>query len=180
VGGISGIADRHLTVLHHSDQLPSSIEYDPDAPSRAAMNYLIYPGDVIEVTSRGVYFVGGEVNRPGIFPMGGAISVGQASPASGMGVVKNITLLEALTQAGGITAIAARSKLHILRMEDGKRVDIQVDQDKLAKGQVPDPFLHPNDIVYIPPSFIRLTTNNLFSTALNSLNAITTIKSANF
>lgn len=180
VGGINGLADRHLTVLHHSDQLPSSVEYDPDVPSSAAMNYLIYPGDVIEVTSRGVYFVGGEVNRPGVFPMGGAVSVGQASPASGEGVVKDMTLLEALAEAGGITTIAARSKLHILRMEDGKRVDIQVDQVKLSKGEVPDPILHPNDIVYIPPSFIRLTTNNLFSTALSSLYAVTTIKSANF
>jgi polysaccharide export outer membrane protein len=180
VGGINGFADHHLTVLHHSDQLPSSVEYDPEKPTSAALNYLIYPGDIVEVTSRGVFFVGGEVNHPGVFPMGGAISVGQATPASGEGVVKDMTLLVALTQAGGITAIAARSKLHILRMEDGKRVDIQVNQDKLAKGEVPDPILHPNDIVYIPPSFIRQTTNNLFTTALSGLYAVTALKSANF
>jgi len=93
-------------------------------------------------------------------------------------VVKNITLLEALSQAGGITAIAARSKLHILRTEDGKRVDIPVDQVKLSKGEVADPILHPNDIIYIPPSYLRQQTNNLFGTAISAIYAAAEIKTA--
>jgi len=176
VGGITGLADHHLTILHHSDQLPTSVEFDPDAPSSAAMNTLVAPGDIVTVSNRGVYFAGGEVNHPGIYPLGGALSVGQASPVSGEGVVKNITLLQALSQAGGITAIAARSKMHILRSENGKRVDILVDQVKLSNGEVADPILHPNDIIYIPPSYLRQQTNNLFSTALSSLYAVASIK----
>jgi polysaccharide export outer membrane protein len=180
VGGLTGLADHHLTILHHSEQLPTSVEFDPDAPSSEAMNTLVVPGDIVSVSSRGVYFVGGEVNHPGIFPLGGALSVGTISSATGEGVVKNITLLEALSQAGGITAIAARSKMHILRTVDGKRVDIQVDQVKLSKGEVADPILHANDIVYIPPSYLRQQTNNLFATALSSLYAVASIKTANF
>jgi len=178
VGGLSGVAGHQLTILHHSDDLPTSIEYDPEAPNSAAMNTLVHPGDIVSVSSRGVYFMGGEVNRPGIYPMGGAMSVGQTSVSGG--VVNHLTLLEALSQAGGITAIAARSKMHILRTEDGKRVDIQVDQVKLSKGLIPDPILHPNDIVYIPTSYLRQQTNNLFATALSGLFAATEIKSANF
>jgi protein involved in polysaccharide export with SLBB domain len=112
--------------------------------------------------------------------MGGVMSAGQVGALSGEGVVKNITLLEALSQAGGITAIAARSKMHILRTEDGKRVDILVDQVKLSKGQVADPILHPNDIIYIPPSYLRQQTNNLFATALSSIYAVAEIKSVSF
>jgi len=120
------------------------------------------------------------VNRPGIYPLGGALSVGQASAVQGEGVVKNMTLLEALSQAGGITTIAARSKMHILRTEDGKRVDIVVDQVKLSKGEVADPILHPNDIIYLPPSYLRQQTNNLFATALSSIYAIAEVKGASF
>jgi protein involved in polysaccharide export with SLBB domain len=89
-------------------------------------------------------------------------------------------LLEALSQAGGITAIAARSKMHILRTEDGKRVDIQVDQVKLSKGQIADPILHPNDIIYIPSSYFRQQTNNLFATAISSVYAVSQVRNTNF
>jgi polysaccharide export outer membrane protein len=171
VGGVNGLADRHLTILHHSEEPPTSVEYDAEHPTSAALNTIINPGDVLSVSTRGVYFVGGEVNHPGVYPMGGALSVGQATPQNGEGVVEHMTLLEALAQAGGITTVSARSKLHILRTVDGKRVDIQVDQVKLSKGEVADPLLQPNDMVYLPPSYWRLQTNNLFATALTSMYA---------
>jgi len=144
------------------------------------MNTLVQPGDIVIATNRGVYFMGGEVLRPGIYPLGGALSVGQATPASGEGVVRNMTLMEALTQAGGVTAIAKRSKLYLFRTVDGKREEILLDQVKLSKGEIADPILHPNDIIYLQPSYLRQQTNNLFGTAISSLYAATTIRDANF
>ena len=179
VGGITGLATHHLTILHHSDLPPTSVDYDPDAPTSAAMQTLVHPGDIISVSRLGVYFIAGEINRPGIYPLGGALNIGQASASSGMDVVKNITLLQALAQAGGITPIAARSKMRILRTVDGKREEILVDQVKLYKGEVADPILHPNDIVYIPSSYIRQQTNNLFATALSALYGATQVKTIN-
>jgi hypothetical protein len=70
--------------------------------------------------------------------------------------------------------------MHILRVEDGKRVDIIVDQVKLSKGEVADPILHANDIIYLQPSYWRLQTNNIFSTALASVTAAASIRTANF
>jgi polysaccharide export outer membrane protein len=174
VGGTTGLASAHLTILHHSDQPPTSVDYDPDAPTGAAMQTMVQPGDIIDVSRLGVYFVAGEVNRPGIYPLGGALNAGQA-----MGVVKNITLLQALAQAGGITSIAARSKMRILRTVDGKREEILVDQVKLYKGEVADPILHPDDIVYVPSSYLRQQTNNLFATALSGLYAAQQLKQLN-
>ncbi len=171
VGGTTGLAARHLTILHHSQQPPTTVDYDPDSPTSASMDVLVQPGDVVSVSSMGVFFVGGEVAHPGVYPLGGAVSVGMANGQSGMGVVKQMTLLQALSQCGGITPIAARSRMHILRTVDGKREDIVVDQVKLSKGEVADPILHPDDIIYIPPSYIRMQTNNLFSTAIASLYA---------
>jgi len=178
-GGISGLASHHLTILHHSEQLPTSVDFDPEAPTSAAMNTLVQPGDVVTVSSAGVYFVAGEVNRPGIFPIGGGLNLGAASASFGMGVVKHMTMLEALAQAGGITAIAARSKMLILRTVDGKREQIQVDEVKLYKGEIADPILHPDDIIYVPSSYLRQQTNNLFSTALSGVYAAVQIKQLN-
>jgi polysaccharide export outer membrane protein len=151
VGGFNGLAAHHLTIIHPRDELPTSLDYEPDAPSAATLHTMVQPGDIVHVSSRGVYFIAGEV--------------------------KQLTLLEALAQCGGITNIAARSKMRILRTIDGKREEIMVDQVKLYKGEVADPIIHPNDIIYIPTSYLRQQTNNLFSTALSGLYAASQLKS---
>jgi polysaccharide export outer membrane protein len=171
------MAAHHLTIIHPDNQPPTSVDYDANQPTSAALNTLVQPGDVVDVSNGGIYFVAGEVNRPGIFPLGGALSVGQASGTFGFNVVKNMTLLEALTQAGGITNIAARSKMLLIRTIDGKREQIVVDQVKLYKGEVADPVLQADDIIYVPSSYLRQQTNNLFTTALSSLYAAAYIKS---
>ena len=177
VGGLSGVATPHLTIIHSGDAAPTSLDYDPENPNPAVLHTLVKPGDIIHVASRGVFFIVGEVNRPGIFPIGAALSVGNVTGSFGIGIVKQLTLLEALAQAGGITPIAARSQMRILRTVDGKREEILVDEVKLYKGEVADPIIHPDDIIYIPSSYIRQQTNNLFSTALSGLYAVAQVKS---
>jgi polysaccharide export outer membrane protein len=174
-GGVNTYAAHHLTIIHPREA-PTSLDYDPESPNAATLHTLVEPGDIVHVSSMGVFFIAGEVNRPGVYPIGGGLAVGQVSPASGAGIVKQMTLLEALTQAGGITAIAARSQMRIIRTIDGKREEILVDQVKLYKGQIADPIIHPNDIVYVPTSYIRQVTNNIFSTAVSSLYAATQLK----
>jgi polysaccharide export outer membrane protein len=179
-GGLSGLASHKVSILRQGDQGPISVDYDPDSPSIAAMNTLVYPGDIVTANNRGVYFVGGEVAHPGVYPLGGALSVGNIQASNGEGMVNHMTLLKALAQAGGITAIAARSHLHILRTVDGKHVDIEVNQVKLSEGKVADPILQPDDIIYLPPSYWRQQTNNLFATAISGIAAASYIKSANY
>ncbi len=176
-GGLNGMAAHHLTIIHADEESPTSLDYEPNAPTPASLHTMVRPGDIVHVGTGGVFFVAGEVNHPGIFPIGGGIGIGQPTPSFGMDVVKQMTMLEALTQAGGITAIAARSKMRILRTVDGKREEIMVDQVKLYKGQIADPIIHPDDIIYIPSSYIRQQTNNLFSTAISGLYAAAQLKS---
>jgi polysaccharide export outer membrane protein len=176
VGGLTGVASRHLTIIHHSDQMPTSVDYDVDNPSMEALNTLVVPGDVVEVSSQGVFFIVGEVNHPGIYPMGGILAAGQLTPVMGMGMVKNMTMLQALTQGGGITSIAARSKTLLLRTVNGKREAVTVDLVKLEKGEIADPLLHPDDIIYVPSSYIRSQTNNLFGTIVSALYGYSFVK----
>jgi polysaccharide export outer membrane protein len=177
-GGFNGLAAHHLTIIHANEESPTSLDFDPDAPTPAFLHAMVQPGDIVNVSSGGVFFVAGEVNRPGIFPIGGGLSVSQTTAGFGLGVVKQMTMLEALAQAGGITPIAARSKMRILRTVDGKREEIIVDQVKLYKGEIADPIIHPDDIIYVPTSYIRQQTNNLFATALSGVYAATQIRSA--
>jgi polysaccharide export outer membrane protein len=174
VGGTSGLASHKVTILHNGDESPTTIEYDANTPSMAALSTVVRPGDVVSVSSRGVFFVAGEVNRPGIFPIGGVLAGGAGTPAASP--VETMTLLGALAQAGGLTNIAARSQMRILRTQDGKREEIKVDQVKLYKGEVADPIVMPNDIIYIPSSYIRLATNNIFGTAVSGILAAVQLK----
>lgn len=176
-GGLNGLAAHHLTILHRDNEPPTSLDYEPENPSPAVLQTMVRPGDILHVASRGVFFISGEVAKPGIYSIGGVLSFGQTSTSFGMDVVKQITLQGALAQAGGITAIAARSQMRIIRTVDGKREEILIDQVKLYKGEIADPIIHPNDIIYIPSSYIRSVTNNIFNTALSGVYAAVTVKS---
>lgn len=67
---------------------------------------------------------------------------------------KNMTLLEAITSAGGFTDIAAISRVKILRMEDGKQRSIEVDVSQITKdgNKQLDITLKPGDVIFVPQS----------------------------
>ena len=67
---------------------------------------------------------------------------------------KNMTLLEAITSAGGFTDIAAVSRVKILRMEKGVQRSIEVDVSQITKDgkKQLDISLKPGDVVFVPQS----------------------------
>jgi polysaccharide export outer membrane protein len=85
--------------------------------------------NVTVVTQDGEYFVRGEVKAVGRYPLSG-----------------DLTLLQAITAAGGYTDFAKITKIKIIRGKevlvfDGKRIEQRKDTDPLVK---------PDDIVIIP------------------------------
>ena len=173
-GGFTGIAGKHIVILHRNNKMPESVNFDPQNISPEAMNAMVFPGDIIRVQATDVFYVIGEVARQGIYPITGGLSVGNG--LTGMGMIRKMTLLQALSYAGGITEIAARSKALIIRSRpDGTREIIHFDVLKLEKGQIADPIIHPNDIIFVPSSYLRNLTNNLITTAINSTYALPAI-----
>ena len=89
----------------------------------AALNLPVYPGDIVKVTSAELVYVVGEVKKPGGF----ALKNNQ-----------NISLLQALALAEGLTHTAAISQARIIRTDQktGKRVEIpgQSRQDSGQQG----------------------------------------------
>lgn len=67
---------------------------------------------------------------------------------------KTMTVLEAITSAGGFTDIAAISKVKILRMENGQQRSIEVDISQITKegNKKLDIPLKPGDVVFVPQS----------------------------
>jgi polysaccharide export outer membrane protein len=80
-------------------------------------------------------FVFGEVQKPGTFPF-----------EDGMSVVQAVTL------AGGFTRSASQNSTSVTRRVDGQEVKVKVNVQDIALGKAPNFTLEPGDIVYVPES----------------------------
>jgi polysaccharide export outer membrane protein len=80
-------------------------------------------------------FVFGEVQKPGTFTY-----------QDGMTVVQAVTL------AGGFNKTAARNSTSVTRRVRGQEVKVKVNVQDIALGKVPNFTLEPGDIVYVPES----------------------------
>ncbi len=80
-------------------------------------------------------FVFGEVQKPGTFAY-----------EDGMSVVQAVTL------AGGFTKTAAQNSTSVTRRVKGQEVKVKVNVHDIALGKAPNFTLEPGDIVYVPES----------------------------
>ena len=106
-----------------------------------ALNVTVAPNDIIyiPVIEKVRIFVSGAVRNPDLY------EVPRDEP---------VTLLKAITLAGGTTDRAAEKKVQIMRTdEDGTRVRLVVNLRQIKRGKAEDPILHPDDIVLIPEAF---------------------------
>jgi len=89
---------------------------------------------VTEINSRRI-FVSGEVGHPGAFPL-----------------LPNMTVLQALSSAGGFTQFAREKKIYILRMEDGKQVKHPFNYKDVISGKNVEQniMLEGGDIIVVP------------------------------
>ena len=103
---------------------------------RPLSNLVLQPHDVIYVPEPDMVFVFGQVNSPGPVPLS----------EGGM------TLVEAISKAGGFTKVAAPSRTKVLRMVDGKEHHIGVNVSSIIKrgNRSKDIELKPDDIVVVP------------------------------
>jgi polysaccharide biosynthesis/export protein len=89
---------------------------------------------VTAINSQRVYVVG-EVLRAGAFPL-----------APGM------TVLQAISSAGGFTTFADVKKIHVLRMRDRKQIELPFNYREVLKGDRPEQNipLEPDDTIVVP------------------------------
>jgi polysaccharide export outer membrane protein len=126
----SGKADRISVDL-------DKLVYEAD-PS---LNVAVLPGDIVYVPSveKVRIFVTGAVKNPNLY------EVPRSEP---------VTVLKAVTLAGGTTDRAAQSKVQVIRTDaNGKRTTVAVNLKKVKRGKADDPVLMKDDLVLVPESF---------------------------
>jgi polysaccharide export outer membrane protein len=100
-----------------------------------SQNPKLEPGDSVVVPLAEAVYVNGEVKKPGPVKYAG-----------------DLTLLKALTQAGGLTPLAAAGRVDIIRGGPEKKDRIRVNVDRIMRSPDgnQDVRLHPNDIITVP------------------------------
>jgi polysaccharide biosynthesis/export protein len=80
-------------------------------------------------------FVVGEVLRAGAFPL-----------------LPGMTVLQAISSAGGFTTFADVKNIHVVRMRDGKQVQLPFNYREVLKGDRPEQNidLEPGDTIVVP------------------------------
>jgi len=101
-------------------------------------NLLLATNDLVYIPSSDFYYIIGQVANPGRYPY----------PA------RDVTIVEAISSAGGFTPLAARNHTRIVRKQAGQEVVIQVRVDAITdsglKGQ--DIGVLPGDVIVVPES----------------------------
>jgi polysaccharide biosynthesis/export protein len=88
--------------------------------------------------------VDGAVNKPGIFPTTGSVS-----------------LLQAIALAEGLNTVADTSGILLFRTVDNKRLAARYDLKQIRTGKVDDPMLQAGDIVMVDESSTRTTLRDV-------------------
>jgi polysaccharide export outer membrane protein len=97
--------------------------------------YLRYPQVSIlvkEQTSKKIMIIG-QVSHPGTFPF-----------------ASNMTIVEAITLAGGFTPIASKNHTTITRVNSGRKVSIEVPVAEIGEGKAKNVLLRAGDIISVP------------------------------
>jgi protein involved in polysaccharide export with SLBB domain len=129
---------RRLGVVQGSGQVRRIIRFDVRALQSGdpTQNIVLRDADVVTIPSPpvGDFFMAGEVARPGVYSLTG----------------RKITLLQGVAAAGGLTAVAVPWRTEVVRrISETEEEIIYVDISKIARGEVPDFYLHPEDIVRV-------------------------------
>ncbi len=129
---------RRLGVVQGSGQLRRIIRFDVEALQAGdpTQNIVLRDGDIVTIPSPpvGDFYMVGQVSRPGVYSLTG----------------RKITVLQAVAAAGGLTAVAVPWRTELVRRvaEDTEEI-VYVDLAKIARGEAPDFYLHPEDVVRV-------------------------------
>lgn len=102
-------------------------------------NLFLADKDVLYIPPAEHFYIIGQVKEPGSYAI----------------TDREISLVEAISMAGGFTPIAARNRTRIIRVEEGREkiIEVKVDAITDAGKKIQDVLIQPNDIIVVPESF---------------------------
>jgi polysaccharide biosynthesis/export protein len=104
-----------------------------------ASNILLKDKDVLYVPPAEYFYIMGQIRTPGSYPIPD----------------RELTVVEAISVAGGFTPIASRNRTRIIRVEEGveKIIEVKVDAITREGMKIRDVIIQPNDLIVVPESF---------------------------
>jgi polysaccharide biosynthesis/export protein len=153
-GGRSDDAGNSLTVTRGEIAM-QQLEQEGEHPAAVSKVYFkellnpndkgskvkVWPGDRVSVERAGIFYVLGQVSRPGGYNLRSAD--------------EQLSVLQAIALAGDVTPIAKSDKAMIIRKDkkaaDG-REEIALNLKSIIQGTSPDKMLKADDILFIPVS----------------------------
>jgi polysaccharide biosynthesis/export protein len=158
-GGLTDLADRHITVERHGDpDHKFDYYYSNIAGTALDDDPMVYPGDTVIVPKVAVVYILGDVLKPGGYPVNTNNS--------------KMTVLEAISLAGSANHTAAVGKSKLVRRTPSGVQEIDLPVNAIQKGQKPDIALMPDDVVYVPFSFLRNVAVNGQSILASATSAV--------
>jgi polysaccharide export outer membrane protein len=105
------------------------------------LNIPLQPGDVIHVPKANSFYVGGQVAKPGLYPLR-----------------QKTTIQQGIFAAGGVTEVAAWGDIRLYRVKpDGEREVTTVDLDEVEAGKQDPPELKKQDVVIVGKHYGKAT-----------------------
>jgi polysaccharide export outer membrane protein len=141
-GGLNEVADRNIVIERRGDpDHPLHYNLANDGVLALQTSVLVYPGDTVMVPKAGIVYVLGDVNRPGGFVMDNNST--------------ELTLLQALARAGGVSRTAKQGHAKLLRKDATGYHETQLSLGEIQKGKRQDIALAPGDVLYVPFSYAK-------------------------
>jgi polysaccharide biosynthesis/export protein len=159
-GPTDGAAHVIEVVGPKPDQIQRVI-WDPTFQENPAIRVMLESNQTVLVGKCGIVYLGGNLNRPGAFPLCAS---------------RHTTLSEAITLAGGTRPSTASSKTVLMRNEQGTRTIRQVNLEDILRGKSPDFTLSSDDIVYVPSSALKASLKTMGQAALNFALAVSSYR----
>ncbi|MGA9245172.1 MAG: polysaccharide biosynthesis/export family protein [Silvibacterium sp.] len=142
-GGVSQTAGRTATVLHRDDpHNPRNIILVPHNNALSAQeNPVISPGDTVVIDKASIVYILGDVGKAGGYLVDNN---------------ERLSLLQALSLAGGWTRTSAQSKVILIRQVPEGREEIKLDLRHMVHGEQADIKMSNGDILFVPSSLGKI------------------------
>jgi polysaccharide biosynthesis/export protein len=141
-GGLSELADRHVTIEHHNDPAQKQTYFlSNDSGKALDDNVTVYPGDTVIVPKAGIVYILGDVAKPGGYP----ITTNNSQ----------LTIMQALSIAGSPSKTALLSKAKLIRHTSAGEEEVPIKLSAIQSGKDPDLTLQPDDKVFVPFSWMK-------------------------
>lgn len=141
-GGVNDRAGHVIEIFPPGSMTnPKTVLWDPTLRENDNAELQIQTGETILVSRCGVVYVGGNVGRPGAFPICDS---------------NHTTLSEVIAMAQGTKPSSWSQRTLLLRSSGtGTRVVQQVKLEDVLRGRKVDITMQPDDIIFIPPSALK-------------------------